>query len=541
MGDIERSTAPGLIRVQLRIMKLVAALGIVSAFGATQEPAFRSETQLVQINVIVRDKNGPVSKLTANDFVLSDKGKPQGIRVFSVSSSGKTEAQALPAGTFSNRQKGADSGTVTIVLLDRLNTLSAPGAELWESHSSGFEDHALGYAKQNLIEFVKEMDPKNRVALYSLAESLTVLSDFSSDREQLQEILTAYRATSITEREKAAPGTVHTPVPGDFNGSVDRERQVLANITNQDRAQRTIAAFVAIANHAAGIPGRKNLIWLTANLPFPAGAAARVLSRANIAVYPVDARGLVTRGSAPGAIQQDMQMVPGMRTGSNGGDWMGSRPTGIDTMEDLAAQTGGHAFYNTNNLTEAIHRAVDDGAVTYTLGFYPDVLALDDKFHELKVHVKHAGYEVRYPKGYFAQKEMPVSEAQQQNLLQEAILSPLESSSIRLQAQVERGKANSIALAGSIDVRDLQLTAAGEGTLDLYVIQQDATGRVLEQKKNRLNLRLTPELYAAYLKSGILFREAFEPKEGFVTMRLLVSDPRQARVGSLIIPVSEVK
>jgi hypothetical protein len=230
-----------------------------------------------------------------------------------------------------------------------------------------------------------------------------------------------------------------------------------------------------------------------------------------------------------------------MRTGSNGGDWMGSRPTGIDTMEDLAAQTGGHAFYNTNNLTEAIHRAVDDGAVTYTLGFYPDVLALDDKFHELKVHVKHAGYEVRYPKGYFAQKEMPVSEAQQQNLLQEAILSPLESSSIRLQAQVERGKANSIALAGSIDVRDLQLTAAGEGTLDLYVIQQDATGRVLEQKKNRLNLRLTPELYAAYLKSGILFREAFEPKEGFVTMRLLVSDPRQARVGSLIIPVSEVK
>ena len=529
--------------------RIVAFLSVGLTFGAAQnapkdEPVFHSDTRLVQINVVVRDKAGPVAGLTKDDFILTDKGKPQTIRVFSVTSAGAPSGiEPMPAGTFSNRQHSDARSSVTIVLLDRLNTLSAAGSDGYESHSSAFEDHALGFAKQKLMEFVKQMDSKDQVALYSLAESLTVLSDFTNDRDRLERVLTAYRATSITDREKVSPGTMHTPVPGDFNGSIDRERQTLAGITNADRAQRTLAALFAIANDSADIPGRKNLIWLTANLPFPAGAAARVLSRANVAVYPVDARGLVTRGTAPSSVQ-DVPMVPLLRAGSDGAGWLGSRPTGLDTMDDLAAETGGRAFHDNNDLSEAIHRAVEDAAITYSLGFYPDSQSLDDMFHELKVHVKHSGYEVRYPKGYFASRETQVSEAQQQNLLQDAILSPLESTAIRVQARVERvnqPKPNSLTLAGAIEVRDIQLSDRGEGALYVYVVQQDETGKILDRSKNRYKLQLTKELYAAYTKTGLLFRESFEPKEGLVTLRVLVSDARQARVGSLIIPLAEVK
>lgn len=529
---------------------MFAVLGMASAFAAsqdlpTQNPDFRSDTRLVQINAIVRDKAGPVSSLTKDDFTLTDKGRPQTIKVFSVARAGAPRGvPPLPANTFSNRSHGGDAGSsVTIVLLDRLNTLSAAGSDAYENHSSAFEDHALGYAKQKLMEFVKEMDSRDQVALFSLAGSLSMLSDFTNNRDQLQRILTAYRATSITDREKVAPGTVHTPVPGDFNATVDRDRQTLAGFTNADRAQTTIAALMAIAHYAADIPGRKNLVWLTANLPFPASAAARVLSRANIAVYPVDARGLVTRGSAPSSFDEASVIPGGPHVGAEV-PGQGTRPPGIDSMEDLAAETGGRAFHDTNNLSEAIHKAVDDSAVTYTLGFYPESQTLDDKFHELKVRIRHSGYEVRCPKGYFALKDIPVSDAQQQNALQEAILSPLVSSAIRVQARIERANQPTpgwLTLAGTVELRDLQLSDAGEGAVDVYVVQQDATGKILGRSKNRINLQLTRDLYTAYLKAGIAFRESVEAKEGLVTVRLLVSDAARAQVGSLIIPVSEVK
>jgi VWFA-related protein len=366
-----------------------------------------------------------------------------------------------------------------------------------------------------------------------------VLCDFTGDRDQLLEILTKYRATSITSREKAEPGEIHTPAPGDFNASVDRERRMLASMVNAERTRTTMAALFAIAGHVADIPGRKNLVWLTANLPFSGVAAGRALSRANLAIYPIDARGLIPRGSAPGNAD-DLHSVPGLQTTLGAGISAPSKLPGIDTMQELADETGGRAFFNTNNLRGAIREAVNDAEVTYTLGFYPDANSLDDKFHELRVRLKHSGYEVRSPRGYFALKDSPVSDAQHQNAVAEAILSPLESSQIHVDATLERGT-DSLAVAGSIDLHDLQLSDAFAGAVEVSIVQQDAAGKILGQRRNRYNLALTKESYAAHLKSGLVFRETLKPKEGLATLRVLVSDLSDERVGSLIIPYSQVK
>ncbi len=458
--------------------RLATLLALVCSAGASQEPpAFHSDTRLVQFNVVVHDKNGPVASLTKDDFVLTDKGKTREISVFSVESGRERPASpALPGNTFSNRPHAgsASPGGVTIILLDRLNTLSAAGHEGYENNVAWFEDHALGFAKQQLIDFVKEMHPNDRVAVYSLAQSLTVLCDFTNNRDQLLEILTKYRATSITAREKAEPGEIHTPAPGDFNGSIDRERRTLAAMVNADRTRITTSALFAIAGHVADIPGRKNLVWLTANLPFSGVEAGRALSRANLAIYPIDARGLIPPASAPGTAD-DVHGVPGLQTSLGSGISAPSKLPGIDTMQQLADETGGRAFFNTNNLRGAIRKAVDDAEVTYTLGFYPDPNSLDDKFHELKVRVTHSGYEVRSPRGYFAMKDAPVSDAQNQSTVTEAILSPLESSAIHVDATLERGK-DSLAVAGSIDLHDLQLSAALTCAVEVSIIQQDAAG-----------------------------------------------------------------
>jgi VWFA-related protein len=506
--------------------------------GAAQDaPTFRAGTHLVQVNVLVNDRNGPVANLKQDDFALTDKGKPQKISVFSsVVPTGAQPSQAvLPAGTFSNRMYGTTNpASVTVVLLDRLNTLAGGGNEAYEDSPAWLEDHALGFAKQQLVRFVKEMQPQDRVAVYSLAETLTVLSDFTGDRDQLLQVLNHYKATSVTSREKADPGEIHTPAPCCFDASIDRERQVLANFTNVNRAQITLSALAGIAAHLAAVPGRKNLVWLTADLPFPAAAVARLLERSNVAVYPMDARGLISKALFNRT--DDTAHVPGLGGRAVAGD---SRPRGQDAMEEIAQATGGRAFINTNNLSEAIRSAVEDSSATYTLGFYADDNLMDGKFHELKIRVKHAHLEVRYPKGYFAFKDDPSS----QGGLMNAAQSPLEAAGIHVVARVELVE-KSISISGSIDLRDLELAQSREmqqGSATIVMIQQDAAGREIGRESNVLNLQLSKENYPQILKTGVFFRRVVEPKDGLATLRILVADAGGTKTGSLIIPISRIQ
>jgi hypothetical protein len=144
---------------------------------------------------------------------------------------------------------------------------------------------------------VKGLDPGDRVALYGLSDSIHVLCDFTSDREELLSILKGYDPSSKSDRATVEPGPMHTEVPGDFNAHLDAERQRFAAMANANRANVTMAALASIAGRVARIPGRKNLVWLTANLPVSGDTMARILSPAQITAYMVDARGLLTHAS----------------------------------------------------------------------------------------------------------------------------------------------------------------------------------------------------------------------------------------------------
>src|SRR5271169_6635498 len=135
---------------------LASALGAIAVSGqnAPQLPRIRVSTRLVQVGVIVRDRNGPVADLTKDDFVVLDRGKPRKIGVFSVESKGSPSqpAQPLPQNTFADLpQYGAAAPrSVTIVLLDNLNTLSGNGHEGYEDGPEWMEDLALANGKAHL-------------------------------------------------------------------------------------------------------------------------------------------------------------------------------------------------------------------------------------------------------------------------------------------------------------------------------------------------------------------------------------------------------
>jgi VWFA-related protein len=521
-----------------------------------QSPPIHVSTHLVQIGIIVRDKNGAVANLTKDDFAVFDRGKPQTISVFTAESAesppqpAPLQPQPLPPNTFSDLPQlhAPAVRSVTIVLLDNLNTLSGNGHEGYEDGPEWMEDLALANGKAHLIEFIRNLDSKDRVAIYGLSETLHVLCDFTSDRDHLLAILKDYDTTSKTNREAAEPGNYHTPVPGkEFNDNMDAQALEFAAAINERRTTQTMAALQSIASHVANIPGRKNLVWLTANLPFSGAALARILVPAQIAAYPVDARGLLPRAvpsSANDVVAKGSELSSVL--GLDKSPAQTDQPIGVDTMQKIAEDTGGRAFVNTNDVTGAIRKAVEDSAVTYTLGFYIDPTLLDDKFHELKVEVRRSGLNLRYPKGYFALKDAPATQDERRNNFLTAIRSPLDSSAIPLQIQVSRVNQpapNSLSLSGSIGIHDLHLVQSGEirtGALDITVIEQDQTGKVLKESANRINLSFTEKQYPLVLESGITFRKSLQPQSGATTLRVLVQDPNTAAIGSLIIPLSHV-
>jgi VWFA-related protein len=436
---------------------------------------------------------------------------------------------------------------VTIVLLDNLNTLVGSTPTPYETTPFWLEDHALANANQHLMAFLKEFDPNDRIAIYGLTDRLHVLCDFTCNREQLVSAVSKYDATSHTVRELVEPGSFDTApsgAPKDFNAPLDESVQELAALNNEGREEITMAALTAIASHVADIPGRKNLLWLTANLPFSGQAIARILSLANIVAYPLDARGLLPRApqeNITGVMDEDAhakgELGPSMT--------MTPQPIGIPAMEQMAADTGGRAFVNTNDLTSAIESVVEESAVTYTIGFYVDPSSLDGKFHELRVQVRQPGLTVRYPKGYFAFKDAPATKDQRQENFLAAIRSPLDSAAIPLLVRAVRidQPADTVQIAGSIGLKNLQMTQQNgirTGTADIYLIEQGAAGKVLRQSSTRVHLKLTEQQYQVYLKSGIVFRDQLQLDKAAAVLRVIVQDPATSELGSVIIPLARI-
>lgn len=533
---------------------LMPILALPQDTSRTNAPEIHVATRLVQIGVTVHDKSGPVADLTQADFTIYDHGKARPIGFFSVASStsNTSAADSLPQNTFSDLPKynPATPGSITIVLLDNLNTLYGSAPTIFENTPRWMEDHALANAKAHLLEFLKNLGPQDRVALYGLSDTLHVLCDFTGDRSRLLAIVQNYDAQSRTSREVVDPQASYLPdqPAGGVPPPIDADRMNLAEVTNTSRATTTLAALKAIAGHVTNIPGRKNLVWLSANLPFSAEAMAAILSPAQIAAYPVDGRGLLPRNSLTQENDTPLAEVglPSQMQESNGSTDSGV-PPGIDTMQRLADLTGGRAFVNSNDLTGAIREAVADAAVLYSLGFYIDTQSADGKFHELRVTVKRGGVTARFPRGYFAFKDAPSTANEIRNNLITAIRSPIESSAIPLEANVERvngPEPNSLRIRGLIDMHEVRLAEKGklrEGVLDVTIVEQDITGKVLSQSSNRLKLSMHVEQYSAVLATGVRFEKHVQPKAEAATLRILVENPATADVGSLIVPLSRIK
>lgn len=517
--------------------------------------SFPSEVRFVEVSVVVRDRDGkPVTNLTPAEFRIFDGGREQKLASFSMDSStdagpGAAAAAAAPPGFFHNL---GEPGGVTVILFDRLNT--------------EWQDQA--YAKKQIVKFLGGIDAGDRVGLYLLeSDRVRVLHEFTSDTASLLSVLEKHRATGSFEKD-ASEGRVYETGDSEFDDFMRFSNRIVNATFLRRRAELTVDALVGIAHHLAGVRGRKNLIWVSSSFPLtfddPIGRAtpgastgevvgnvaddvrraARALSDAAVAVYPIDARGLlgafaVNPASLPSTPDSGRTMRDAFAT-------LSTTMPEIDTSRDIAARTGGRAFHSTNDIGGAVRRALDDARSTYLLGYAPDHNDWNGRFRTVKVTTTRPGIEVRHREGYFASK-LPEKRPRSGPALVAALRSPLDDARIAVGVLIEKvpdGGPAEAHLAIRIDPRPITLEKRGaswRGKVSLLIAQTSASGRVDKDFDSDIELDLTDDLRARLLTQGIIINKKVSLRDDLHRLHIVVADPPTGVVGSLIVSARQAR
>ena len=530
------------------------------ASGAT----VRTVTRLIQVSLIAQDKHGqPITDLTKEDFKLFDKGGEEKIEFFSMESLGLMPRDSEPSqpDTWTNRWRQRDGvpTSVTVILLDGLNTR--------------LQDQA--YARDQVVRFLSQLRPDDRVALYTLGSQLHVVHDFTKDASSLLRGLSKYKAYNgpslpaelLADRAmpKVTDAEEQSGISAVDSFIIDADAAISQNLYIQ-RAYRTTDALEAIAMHLGPIPGRKNLIWVSGGFPIivgygglpvknqPVGTdsrnfmklterATRALNGANMAVYPVDAGGLTSLSRDRG--QQTMPGDGTMRRMSPGGGVPVATTQDYiqDTLVAMAERTGGRAFYNTNDLSGAIRQAVDDSRVIYSLAYTPTHGVWDGKFRPIKIECRRQGVRLRYRSGYVAVPDNPLDAGERQQLLLQAAWSPLVATEIGLTARMSPGTLEgrpAKVLVVTVPPEDLRFTEAEERHISdmlLVVMQRSADGAIVHSAEHNLSLRLKEDNYKTVKQYGMRVTVTVEPEPNATRFRLVMLDGATGRLGSLDIPL----
>jgi VWFA-related protein len=494
-------------------------------------PTFRAATRLVEVDVVARSKGAPATGLTREDFTLLDNGKPQKIAFFSVRSARASGPAALspPAGAVSNRleRDGPLPARATILLVDQKNT--PPDTQ--------------AFAIQRIKTFARTSRNRDRFGIYSFGKDgeLHAVQELTDDRQLLVRGANTLKAMDPYYRTQ------------DTTGMSDHAAQAFSTETVLEQVAVTKRVLTTIARHLTKVPGRKNLIWITTAFPlFLEGVdfrpdveqAARALNDANIALYPVDARGLI------GALQ-GLTAIPNAEVGGPAsprqllmqmGRGESPSPRGLNTENMFADLTGGLVFYNKSNAIEdSIQAAVDDGELTYTLGFYPAQAEQDGashNLHNLKVEVARRGVSVRYRQNYFT-STLPAA-ANERPTLEALLKDSLDATQLELVAETspDPARPGSWQVRVSIDLHDVQLENRNNtwsGAVDVsFFIEGSPTARTISRK-----IEIPEDQFAAALEKGILVNDSIVVNGPTRELHIVAQDRATGAAGSVRIALGK--
>ena len=520
-------------------------------------PKFTARSELVTVPVIVADKSGAhIHNLKKEDFVVTEDGKAQPIAVFEeVTQPPELVHHAPPPPEhFSNALAIASPAPprLTIIVLDILNT--------------PFTDQA--YARSELVKFLADsVQSREPTALLTIGRSgMKVIHDFTTNPAVL---------TAALQKVKGTPQSLYQASQEELPSAAEvgaEMAQLLAFMRHTEQMQEsferrvtimtTLQAMQQIAQAYAGVPGRKALIWASAGFPFSINPlsmtlkevdalhesrsdvvplyekAWRALNQAQIAVYPVDVRGLVNPSYVGPTVH---------RAGPNYFDyqrWLQAET--ISSFQTFAQATGGLASYNGNDLRRAFQKAADDNASYYLLGYYLN--GHDEKvgWHKLDVKVHHDGAHVRARAGFFL--SAPARDAQDgaRADVSLALSSPLDYTGIQITGQWERvqpakdaGKKKVVFfLSMPAHIFQVDQDDHNHVVVDFAAVARTDTGADGGDMSQTLDAHLRPESLDQVENHGLDYRGSLTVAPGEYTVRFVVRDRLSGRMGSVEAPLN---
>ena len=550
---------------------------------------FTSRTEFVLVPIVASDKAGKhITGLTKDDFELQEDGKSKSIASLEEVKTFTSRAirSAPKRDVYSNELAGDSSPKrLTIFALDLVNTPFLDQTYAREqlikylAHEANPEEPiALVAIRLSGIEVLHDFSSDPAVLVAALKRA-------SGDVAANELVVTGSTATSSRPFNPSEINGESRALQQFISGDSPTGQVQIALQANAIDA--TLEAFQHVAEAFAGIPGRKSLIWATAAFPFGLDAATggilaptvyregtlmntplfgdrrsrtgalpsfpsiddvrsngqltrlepvyqrtlQMLNDANIAVYPVDARGLMV--FFPGA---DVSRIEGWNS-LNRALFEGSR----DTMVNFAAMTGGKAFYDRNDLDVAFAKAADDSSSYYMLGYYLDKNAKPG-WHKLQVKAKRGGIEVRARSGFFVIPPERQHDTSRMDIRM-ALVSPLDYTavplSVRWDVLTAAGAKRKAHFELNIPPNSNVVDSANNGVLDLEVVAQarDATGQPADQCAQHVQAKLGAEALQQWQRDGLNYTNDIIVPPGQYSVRFVVRDNLTGRLGSVTAPL----
>lgn len=543
---------------------LAALLFTLGAFAQApdQNPSFRTQTNLVLVPVQVRSHNEHVAGLKQDAFTLLQDGKPQKISVFEEVRTTTQRLQRAPVGPheFTNELIGSpETARYTIIAIDRENTAPLD----------------LMRVREGLTRFLAETSGNGEpIRLISIEiNGIRIIQDFTTDPEAIGAALN--RATSghgnKPEHSRLEQDEYTEMVQGALNSEKDpaKREQLEKLLESLDRAedaaneQRTfqersarissLDALQQIALSLSGLPGRKSLVWASSGYPFSSTVrqsrggikydfsnvsealaldayTTRLLGEANIAMYPVDARGLTN--TAWDSIDPSHKYSP--TAGEKAGRQAANQDV-LTTFERLAAETGGKPCYNRPELSDCFKEALDDSRDYYMVGFYVDAKNTKQGWHKLQIKVDSKGASTRSRNGFLfplpdpsQTRELDMSTAVHSLLLDAGI--PFKGEWTTTQSKGAK-VANAFVMqvlpsANVLDVAQRKLN------LEFVGIARTKDGTIAGQFSQVVDRTLPPEAISMIEKGGITYKNTLDLPPGDYLVRFVVRDNLTGRTGA---------
>ncbi len=525
---------------QLAALLLTLALLCPALPAQTTDYVFHAQTEVVLVNVTVRDKNGNfVRTLKPEDFTVLEDGKPQKVASFDIENTDSipptdvAQVKLLttqPAKTANPQNEvanalGAFKDRRMIVLFFDLSAMEPDEI-----------DHAAT-AAQKYVD--TQMAPADLVSIVSLGSTLTVNQDFTTDKGLLQKVLRSFNAGAGQGFEEGSTGT--TEGTADTGGSFTAD-DTEYNVFNTDRR---LEALRSIAVQLSHVEQKKSLIYFSSGMDRTGvenqselRAATNAAVRANLSIYTLDIRGL--QALVPGGEAQSASLRgTSAYSGASVANAFSSNASTQETLVTLAGDTGGRAYLDSNDFSKVFKGVQDDTSTYYMLGYHSSNQARDGRYRRITVKINQPGLKIEYRRGYYAPADFKHSnDEDRERQLDEELASDLPSTDlpVYLSASYFRIGENKFYMPVSVVVPGSEIpftrnSDKDKATLDILGVATDAASkRALGDIRETVKLSVSTSTEVQ--RKNVQYNSGFVLPSGQYHLKFVVRENQTGRMGS---------